>query len=63
MKHHKKVAVTATTGMASTKLGFEATTLHHWSGVLDGRYIIDQMKELYDHDDRFAAAKLGIEQT
>ncbi|CAC5371593.1 PIF1 [Mytilus coruscus] len=63
LKHHKRVAVTATTGMASTKLGFEATTLHHWSGILDGRYIIDQMKELYDHDDRFADAKLRIEQT
>ncbi|CAC5359816.1 PIF1 [Mytilus coruscus] len=39
------------------------TTLYHWSGILDGRYIIDQMKELYDHDDRFADAKLRIEQT
>ncbi|CAC5424370.1 PIF1 [Mytilus coruscus] len=63
LKHHKRVAVTATTGIASTQLGFEATTLHHWSGILDGRYIIDQMKELYDHDDRFATAKLRIEQT
>jgi hypothetical protein len=44
LKHKKKVAVTATTGMASTQLGFEVTTLHHWSGILDGRYSILQLK-------------------
>jgi hypothetical protein len=55
--------VTATTGMASTQLGFEATTLHHWSGILDGRYSILQLKELFDHDDKFAAPRLRIEST
>lgn len=63
LKHKKKVAVTATTGMASTQLGFEATTLHHWSGILDGRYSILQLKELFDHDDKFAAPRLRIEST
>ena len=63
LKHHKRVAVTATTGMASTQLGFDSTTLHHWSGILDGRYSLPQLKELFDHDDKFAAAKLRIEKT
>jgi hypothetical protein len=63
LKHKKKVAVTATTGMASTQLGFDATTLHHWSGILDGRYSILQLKELFDHDDKFAAPRLRIEST
>ena len=44
--------------MASTQLGFEATTLHHWSGILDGRYSILQ---LFDHDEKFAAPRLRIE--
>lgn len=63
IRNHKKVAVTATTGMASTQLGFNATTLHHWSGILDGRYSLPRLKELFDHDDRFAAARSRIENT
>ena len=47
------------TGMASTQLGFEATTLHHWSGILDGRYSI--LLQLFDHDEKFAAPRLRIE--
>jgi hypothetical protein len=60
LKQQTKIAVTATTGMPSTQLGFEATTLHHchWSGILDGRYSILQ---LFDHDEKFAVPRLRIE--
>jgi hypothetical protein len=37
LKKEKSVAITSTTGVASYQLGFGATTLHHWSGIRDGR--------------------------
>lgn len=57
-KHN--IAVTATTGMASLQLGFNATTLHHWAGIMDGRYTHEQLAELFDGDDQFASARERI---
>lgn len=56
----KTVAVTAITGMASIQLGVQASTLHYWSGILDGRYAHEKLAELYDNDDKFASAKERI---
>lgn len=58
---NKSVAVTATTGMASTQLGMGATTLHHWCGVMDCRFSQEKLQELVRSDDRFAQAKSRIE--
>lgn len=49
--------------MASLQLGFNATTIHHWAGILDGRYDNEKLVELLDSDDRFAAAKARIHAT
>jgi len=57
IKIERPVAVTATTGMASTQLGSGATTLHHWAGIMDGRYNKEKLAELLDNDDGFALAK------
>lgn len=46
--------------MASLQLGLGATTLHHWAGIQDGRYSHSDLTELFDNDDRFAAAKKRI---
>lgn len=51
------MAITATTGMASTQLGLGATTLHHWCGIMDCRYSEEKMQELIMNDDKFAAAR------
>ena len=55
----KTVAVTATTGMASMQLEMGASTQHHWSGILDGRYSHEKLAEQYDND-KFASAKRRI---
>ena len=47
--------------MASKVLGFGATTLHHWSGIGDGRLTHFQLEAKFLKDDRFAAAKSRIE--
>ncbi|KAL5010533.1 hypothetical protein ScPMuIL_012838 [Solemya velum] len=49
--------------MASLQLKFNATTIHHWAGILDGRYDNEKLVELLDSDDRFAAAKAHIHAT
>ncbi|XP_021368512.1 ATP-dependent DNA helicase pfh1-like [Mizuhopecten yessoensis] len=59
----KNVAVTATTGMASLHLGSNATTLHHWAGILDGRHSIEKLQELFDNDDSYSEAKKRIQIT
>ena len=56
----KRVAVTSTTGMASLQLGGNSTTLHHWSGILDGRHSILKLSELFRSDDRYQDAKQRI---
>ncbi|XP_056007596.1 uncharacterized protein LOC130050837 [Ostrea edulis] len=47
--------------MASLQLGMRATTLHHWAGILDGRYSHQTLGELFDSDDRFAGARKRIQ--
>lgn len=56
----KRIAITATTCMASNQMSPEATTLLHWSGILDSRYDKDQLAELFHNDDLFAAASTRI---
>ena len=41
------MAVTASTGMATTALpNMNAVTLHSWAGLLDGRHSIEELQEL-----------------
>lgn len=63
MAKTKVTAVTASTGMASLQLGMNATTLHHWAGIFDGRYSHECLQDLIDTDDRFADAKARILKT
>ena len=58
--HDRCVSVTATTGMASLQLGTGSTTLHHWAGILDGRYGHVKLSELLQHDDSFADPRRRI---
>lgn len=44
--------------MASLQLGVGGTTLHHWSGILDGRYSHQTLGELFDGDDRYAKKRI-----
>ncbi|KAK3091790.1 hypothetical protein FSP39_022639 [Pinctada imbricata] len=46
--------------MASLQLGVGATTIHHWAGIVDGRYSHQTLAELFQGDDRFADAKKRI---
>ena len=55
--------MTSTTGMASTVLGFDATTLHHWSGIGDGRLTEYQLGARFISDDRFAEAQKRIQES
>ncbi|XP_061171689.1 uncharacterized protein LOC133181165 [Saccostrea echinata] len=59
----KKVAVTASTGVASQQLGFDATTLHHWAGIQDGRFSKEKYRELFLHDDAYSDSRRRIEKT
>ena len=49
--------------MASLQLGNHATTIHHWTGIGDGRYAVDKLKALFDYDDNYASAKERISNT
>lgn len=54
----KKVAVTSSTGMSSLQLQEEgATTLHHWAGLVDGRYPKEVLLQKICEDEAFASAK------
>ena len=46
--------------MASLVLGNNATTLHHWSGIGDGRYTEEELRNLYTSDDRFSDARKRV---
>lgn len=50
------VAVTATTGIASTHLP-NSTTLHKWAGLEDGRHSTSELIYLLKNDERFQLAK------
>ena len=47
----KKVAVTASTGVAAHNISPEATTLHRFCGLLDGRYTVKQLSQRIYHDE------------
>lgn len=60
---HKVIGITATTGMASLQLGSQSTALHHWAGIMDGRFTHNKLEEFLNNDDKFAEAKKRIQQT
>ena len=60
MRAKKQVAVIASTGMAATQLCLDATTLHHWSGLGDGRFSKDELYARFLTDDMFAEARKRI---
>lgn len=57
------IGITATTGMASLQLGSQSTTLHHWAGIMDGKFTHNKLEEFLNNDDKFAEAKKRIQQT
>jgi hypothetical protein len=46
--------------VASYQLGFGATTLHHWSGIRDGRLTVDELNRYFLLDEQFAEARHRI---
>ena len=46
--------------MASYQLGFGATTLHHWSGIRDGRLTVDELNRYFLLDEQFEEARHRI---
>jgi ATP-dependent exoDNAse (exonuclease V) alpha subunit len=60
LKKEKSVAITSTTGVASYQLGFGATTLHHWSGIRDGRLTVDELNRYFLLDEQFEEARHRI---
>jgi len=48
---HKKVFVTCSTGIAGTNLGTEATTIHSFAGIKDGRGSKDILLKLVQQND------------
>lgn len=54
---HKVIGITPTTGMASLQLGSQSTTLHHWAGIMDGRFTHDKLEKFLNNDDKFAEVK------
>ena len=49
--------------MASLVLGQKATTLHHWSGLGDGRFTEEELSQIYNTDDRFCEARKRVQDT
>ena len=48
----KRVAVTATTGLAATQLApLKAITIHRYAGLLDGRFSNEELSDMLLHDD------------
>lgn len=58
----RNVKITATTGIASTVLP-EASTVHSFFGLQDGRYSVDQLIQKVCDDDNFNAVKARILET
>jgi hypothetical protein len=54
------IPITSTTGVASYQLGFGATTLHHWSGIRDGRLTVDELNRYLLLDEQFEEARHRI---
>jgi len=57
----KVVAVTSTTGVASYQLQNSAKTLHHWSGIRDGRLTKDELNDSFLFDEQFTEARHRIQ--
>ena len=56
------VLVTSSTGIASVQLKeHDARTLHHTFGLLDGRYTLNQLDHLFQHDESYSKLKTNIE--
>lgn len=58
----KKVATTASTGVASKSMK-HGMTIHKWAGLEDGRHSNDKLAHLVMEDERFADAKKRIVKT
>ena len=51
------VAVTSSAGMAALLPRLDATTLHHWSGLGDGKLPQEELNTTFHVDDNFAEAR------
>ena len=45
-------------GQCSVRFG--ANTVHHWSGIGDGRFTEEELRELYMADDRFSDSRKRV---
>ena len=60
----KHVAVTATTGLASQQfLDLGGVTLHHWAGMMDGRFAKEELLENLLYNDGYHRALDRIKKT
>ena len=53
-KEEGHLAITSATGVASYQLGMGATTLHHWSGIGDGRLTKQELLNTFNKDEQFS---------
>lgn len=61
-KSGKNVYVTATTGIASSHYT-DASTIHRWSGIGDGRLSIDDLKDVINNNKQYSDAKKRVLET
>lgn len=60
----KKIAIVCSTGIASTHYGdLEATTLHKWAEIEDGKHVTEELAHLVLTDERFLKVKQNIQVT
>ena len=60
----KQVAVTCTTGMATTQFKmFHASTIHHWAGLQDGRHTKEKLVRMFEGSDKYAKLLSEIRRT
>ena len=52
LKTSRRIAITGTTGMASLNFT-DGTTLHHWAGLMDGRYDTEVLATNILYEDRY----------
>ena len=58
---NKNVVIVCSTGIAATHYAnLNAQTLHKWSGIVDGRYLNQEIIHLVKTDERFSTAKSNI---
>ena len=61
-KSGKKVYVTATTGIASSHYT-DASTIHRWSCIGDGRHSIDDLKDVINNNKQYTDVKKRVLET